>query len=350
LQKGKSLARLLYKFVLQSRLYHIAFWTVYVVFVAIAVQPGRRPAEWLLYSALILFFHGLAAYFNTYFLVNRFLYTRQIPFYVLTLGLTIVAVSFPISIIFHRLVNNRDIKNMVWSWNFFLIIILTVLFTVVLIMVLKLLKNWYQEEQAKKQLMQLNLETELKFLKSQINPHFLFNSLNNLYALTLKKADSAPEVVLRLSNILRYVLYETVEGKVPLEKEVQYLRDYIELEHIRLGNRVDIRFNTSGDLESQMIEPMLFLTFVENSFKHGAAAAIDRGWVDIGLDVTDTDIKFSIANSKAGQKANLLNGNHGGIGLENLSKRLEILYPGRHELLLSDLSDQYIVNLTLKNE
>lgn len=350
MQKGKSLARLLYKFVLLSRLYHIAFWIVYTVFVAIAVQPGRKPAEWLMYSALILFFHGLAAYFNAYFLVNRFLYTRQIPFYILTLALTIIAVSFPISIIFHRLVNNKDIKNMVWSWNFFLIILLTVLFTVVLIMVLKLLKNWYQEEQTRKQLIQLNLETELKFLKSQINPHFLFNSLNNLYALTLKKSDSAPEVVLRLSNILRYVLYETGEGKVPLEKEVQYLSDYIELERIRLGNRVDIRFNTKGNIAGQTIEPMLFLTFVENSFKHGAAASIDHGFVDIDLDVKGHELRFTIANSKSGKQANLLNRDQGGIGLENLSKRLDILYPERHELKLTDSVDKYIVNLTLNNE
>lgn len=350
MQKGKSLARLLYKFVLKSRLYHIAFWTVYTVFWAIAVQPGKTPAAWLGYSALILFFHGLVAYFNTYYLVNRFLYTRQIGFYVVTLGLAIISVTFPISIIIHKLVNNRDIENIVWSWNFFLITSLTVLFSVVLIMVLKLLKNWYHEEQSKKQLVQLNLETELKFLKSQINPHFLFNSLNNLYALTLMKSDSAPEVVLKLSNILRYVLYETIEGKVPLEKEIQYLNDYIELEKIRLGNRVDIRFHTSGNLSTRVVEPMLFLTFVENSFKHGASAAISNGWVDIDLNTESNDIHFSIANSKQEMGADRLNSGSGGIGLENLKKRLDILYPGRYSLAVADEPDSYKVNLTLKNE
>lgn len=350
MQKGKSFARLLYRFVLKSRLYHIAFWTVYTVFWAIAVQPGKTPAEWLGYSALILFFHGLVAYFNSYYLVNRFLYTRQIGFYVIALAMAIVSVTFPISIIIHRLVNNREIENLVWSWNFFLITALTVLFSVVLIMVLKLLKNWYQEEQSKKQLIQINLETELKFLKSQINPHFLFNSLNNLYALTLKKSEDAPEVVLRLSNILRYVLYETGEGKVPLEKEIQYLRDYIELEKIRLGNRVDIRFHTAGDMNAKVIEPMLFLTFVENSFKHGASAAIGDGWVDIGLNADDEDIRFTISNSKQSQPADRLNGHHGGIGLENLRKRLDILYPGKYLLRLDDLTEQYTVNLIIKNE
>lgn len=349
MQNAKSLVHRLYKFVLQSRLYHIAFWLIYLVFWAFAVQPGVTPQQWLLYSALILFFHGLAAYFNSYYLVNRFLYTRQIGFYLTTLALSIVAVSFPISIIVHHLVNNNDIKNIVWSWNFFLITVLTVLFTVVLIMVLKLLKNWYEEEQTRKHLIQLNLETELKFLKTQINPHFLFNSLNNLYALTLKKSDDAPEVVLKLSNILRYVLYETGEGKVPLEKEIQYIRDYIELEQIRLGSRVDIRFDTSGNLSSQMIEPMLFLTFVENSFKHGASAVIDKGWVNISLKVMSHHIEFNIANSKQNAAHNRLNGHAGGIGLENLKKRLDILYPGRYNLDLKDASGEFTVNLIINN-
>lgn len=347
--QGKSFARALYRFVLQSRLYHVLFWAVYVLFVAIAVQPGRLPREWIMYSALILFFHGIAAYFNSYYLVNRFLYTRQILFYIFTLTLSIIAVSFPISVIVHKLVNNRDLKNMVWSWNFFLITFLTVLFSVVLILVLKLLKNWYQEEQTKRQLQKINLETELKFLKSQINPHFLFNSLNNLYALTLKKSDDAPEVVLKLSNILRYVLYETVEGKVPLSKEIQYLKDYIELEHIRLGNRVDIRFNIEGDLDNKIIEPMLFLTFVENSFKHGAAQSIDKGWVDIKLDTTQNDIHFVISNSRSPKFADRLNTGHGGIGLENLKKRLQLLYPDKHKLGLFETPDIYKVELTLHN-
>ncbi len=282
--------------------------------------------------------------------MNRFLYARQIGFYIVALGLSIIAVSFPISIIVHKLVNNKDIKNIVWSWNFFLITSLTVLFTVVLIMVLKLLKNWYQEEQTKRQLLQLNLETELKFLKSQINPHFLFNSLNNLYALTLKKSDDAPEVVLRLSNILRYVLYETGEGKVPLEKEIQYLRDYIELENIRVGNRVDIRFTTDGNLGSHVIEPMLFLTFVENSFKHGAAVTIDKGWVNIDLKVEEQRIMFEIANSKQpAAEATTVQKQPGGIGLDNLRKRLDILYPGKYVLSLNDDHQQYTVNLIINH-
>jgi sensor histidine kinase YesM len=350
LERGKNIFPLLYQLFLKARLYHFVFWIVYVIVVALAVQPGHNPKEWVIYSSFILFFHGIAAYFNSYFLVTRFLYTRQIRFYTFSLLLTIVSVCFPISIIIHKLVRERDIKNIVWSWNFFLVTFLAVLFTVVLIMVLKLLKNWYDEEQAKKQLLQVNLETELKFLKTQINPHFLFNSLNNLYALTLKKSDTAPEVVLRLSNILRYVLYETGEGEVPLAKEIQYLKDYIDLEQIRLGNRVDIRFEIEGETENKVIEPMLFLTFVENSFKHGAAMAIEHGWVNIKLSTDAKKINFTIANSKNKQMPNEMPHQVGGIGLENLQKRLDLLYPNKYILNLSETEESFTVDLTLNNE
>ena len=155
---------------------------------------------------------------------------------------------------------------------------------------------------------------------------------------------------MRLSNILRYVLYETGEGKVPLEKEVQYLKDYIELETIRVGKRVDIRFQTQGDLGNKVIEPMLFLTFVENSFKHGAANAVENGWVDIQLDSGETDITFSIANSKSlSPNSHGINDSQGGIGLQNLQKRLDILYPLKYMLELLDSEDSYKVNLILKN-
>ncbi len=346
--KARNLARALYKLVLEARIYHLFFWAFYVVIVAISLQLGRTPREWLYFSALILSFHAAVSYFNNYFLVNRFLYHRQYLTYIVLLVLSILAAVFPISIIIHRLVKNQDLKNMVWSWNFFILIALSILFSVVLSMVLKLLKNWYQEEQKNRQLRQVNLETELRFLKSQINPHFLFNSLNNLYALTLKKSDQAPEVVLRLSNILRYVLYETGEGKVNLEKEIQYLRDYIDLEKIRAGERVDIRFEVHGNPNGFQIEPMLLLTFVENSFKHGAAGVIQNAWIHANLFCTDHTLTFIIKNNKPGQNQGE-QVNPGGIGMENIKKRLDLLYPEKHELLVFDEPDSFTVQLTLKN-
>ncbi len=345
---GRNTLTLAYRFILESRLYHIFFWAFYVFLVAISLQLGRNLKEWMLFSSLILTFHAGVSYVNNYFFVNRYLYSRQYATYIVLLLLTIAAASFPISVIIHKLVNNRDLKNMVWSWNFFILIALSILFSVVLSMVLKLLKNWYQEEQARRRLQQINTETELKFLKSQINPHFLFNSLNNLYALTLKKSDQAPEVVLRLSNILRYVLYETSDGRVPLNKEIQYLRDYIDLEKIRLGERVLVKFTIHGNMDGKQIEPMLFLTFLENSFKHGAFNTISNGWVYIDLYATDASMVFEIANSKP-EILPESTGEPGGIGMVNLRKRLDIIYPDNYQLDIQEIKEEYRVKLTINN-
>lgn len=334
------------RFVNQYRLYHIFYWFFYAFVVAISIQPGKNLREWLLFSSLILTFHAAVCYVNNYYFVNKYLYSRQYTTYIIVLILTIAATVFPISVIIHKLVNNRDLKNMVWSWNFFILIALSVLFSVVLSLVLKLLKNWYQGEQVRRRLQQINTKTELKFLKSQINPHFLFNCLNNLYALTLKKSDLAPEVVLRLSNILRYVLYEAADGRVLLSKEVQYLKDYIDLEKIRLGSRAEIEFETRGNLNEVQIEPMLFLTFLENSVKHGAFNTIADAWIKIKLEATVSEIIFEISNSKPARITETQSG-QGGIGMANLKKRLDIIYPEKYALEVNDRETEYHVKLAL---
>jgi sensor histidine kinase YesM len=342
----KNILSASYRFINQSRLYHIFFWFLYAFIVAISLQPGQNLREWLLFSSLILTFHAAVSYVNNYYFVHKYLYNRQYVTYVTVLLLTIAATAFPISVIIHKLVNNRDLKNMVWSWNFFILIALSILFSVVLSMVLKLLKNWYQGEQARRRLQQINTETELKFLKSQINPHFLFNCLNNLYALSLKKSDQAPEVVLRLSNILRYVLYEAVDGRVPLSKEVQYLKDYIDLEKIRLGSRAEIEFQTDGNLDEAQIEPMLFLTFLENSVKHGAFNAISDVWINIKLQATTSAIIFEISNSKPSQSLETER-RQGGIGMANLKKRLDLIYPEKYSLEVLDEETSFHVKLAI---
>lgn len=215
---------------------------------------------------------------------------------------------------------------------------------------LKLVKQWYERERQTKDLERLNMETELKYLKSQINPHFLFNSLNSLYALTLTKSDEAPKLVLKLSDILRYVLYEGGARWVELDKEINYIQSYLDLEKLRNGDRLDIRFEVSGNTFGVKIAPMLFLTFIENSFKHGISQQTDGGYVNIELQAQPGDVKFSICNSKADEKEERLNGNQGGIGLENVRKRLKLLYPDRHKILITDKKDSYCVQVHLSTD
>ena len=136
---------------------------------------------------------------------------------------------------------------------------------------IKLLKYWYANQQAQQVLTQQKLQAELKFLKTQIHPHFLFNTLNNLYALTLKKSERAPEMVLKLSELINYMLYECASDDVPLTKEVKFIRNYGDIEKMRYGDKLDIDIRVTGDVNDRKIAPLVLLPFVENCFKHGAS-------------------------------------------------------------------------------
>lgn len=213
----------------------------------------------------------------------------------------------------------------------------------------KLFKNWYLNEQTNKVLEKLNVESELKFLKSQINPHFLFNNLNNLYALTLKQSELAPDVVLKLSNILRFGLYDSQKHKVSIEDDIKFVQDYIELEKLRLGDRTQIDLLVNGPISGVFIEPFLFINFIENAFKHGANPTLGKSYIKIEYTVNKelNEIVFSIVNSKPDKLNGLEKQQVGGIGLKNVQTRLNILYPNRHELKIADDNNEYKVELKL---
>jgi two-component system, LytTR family, sensor kinase len=190
-----------------------------------------------------------------------------------------------------------------------------------------------------------NLQLELKALKAQVNPHFLFNTLNNIYALALQKSEQTPGMLLKLSSMMRYLLYECNVPQVALQKEIQFINNYIELEKIRHNKNVQINFSLSGNAANSEIAPLLLIPFIENSFKHGVNASIGKGWVDINLSAMEEKISLSVVNSMAG---NHVNGSaQKGIGLENVKKRLQLLYPGKHMLNIEEEKEKYSVNLDI---
>lgn len=192
-------------------------------------------------------------------------------------------------------------------------------------------------------------EAELKLLKAQLNPHFLFNTLNNLYGLSLIKSDELPRLMLKLSDLLRYSLYETKETLVPLVKEISYLENYISLEKIRLEDKTNIKFIKTGDLSSVKIAPMLLIIFVENAFKHVGSDLNGQGKVAIAIHAANKQITFSCENSIENPNDNEENLEKGssGIGLENAKKRLKLLYPEKHQLKICRLESSFSVQLTL---
>lgn len=210
----------------------------------------------------------------------------------------------------------------------------------------KIINDWSFHQKERIDLQRQSLQSELNFLKSQINPHFLFNTLNSLYALTLKKSDKAPEIVLRLSEMMRYMLYDSNETKVPLSKEIQYIKNYLELERLRHGKSIDINFNVEGNLNGQNIAPLLFIPFLENSFKHGMDQTIDEGFVNIKIRIEGDKLNLQVGNSKS-KLTRPKRSNSGGIGLVNVKRRLELLYPKKHELELKEKENQFNVSLEL---
>ncbi len=206
-------------------------------------------------------------------------------------------------------------------------------------------KRKYQETQKEK------VSTELSFLKSQINPHFFFNTLNNIYALASAKSDETEKAILLLSQMMRYVLYEAGTQKILLSKEIQFIENYIALQKIRFSAKkaIHITFEVSGTPERFYIEPMLFLPIVENAFKHGISYQ-EKSFVTIRLSTHAQDIEFVVENSKPQHQAVVakeLEEKHAGIGLENIRKRLQLLYPETHEFLIKESNNKYMVTLQL---
>jgi LytS/YehU family sensor histidine kinase len=236
------------------------------------------------------------------------------------------------------------------SPRFLLSTAMAITYTTAITMSLKLVKHWYEKERLAKELEKVNTETELKYLKSQINPHFLFNSLNSIYALSLQKSDLAPDLILKLSDILRYLLYDGSEKKVSLAQELKYLKSYLELEKVRHGSRMDLEIEVTGDTDKEEIAPMLLIPFVENSFKHGLGKDMSKGYVKVLVDAADGNLKFAIANSKPinGSEVSSKKGYKGGIGLINVKKRLKLLYPNKHTLNVDSSDKEFQVTLNIK--
>lgn len=194
-----------------------------------------------------------------------------------------------------------------------------------------------------KQLMQEKLESELSYLRAQTNPHFLFNTLNNIYALARKKSDQTADVVMRLSKILRFMLYECTTPRIPLGNEIKILEDYIELEKLRYNNRLSLNFDAQVEAPQTLIAPLLLLPLVENAFKHGVSETRFESRVDIKLVLANKCLQFEVKNTKAPD----LEDDASGIGLSNIQRQLELIYPDQYELEIIAQKDVFLVKLQL---
>jgi LytS/YehU family sensor histidine kinase len=192
------------------------------------------------------------------------------------------------------------------------------------------------------------LRAEVNYLRAQINPHFLFNTLNNLYGLALQQSGKTPELIIRLSRMMDYMLYEVEGTKVLLQKDLDNLLNYIEMERIRQGNNAVIHYGVEGKITNQLIEPLLFLPLVENAFKHGVNQIIDGAYLEVRLKLREDGLTFTVKNNyKTSKDRKQL---HQSLGLSNLRKRLELFYPQRHLLEIYDDSVNYHVKLEISDQ
>ncbi|NCU02885.1 MAG: two-component system sensor protein [Chitinophagaceae bacterium] len=208
---------------------------------------------------------------------------------------------------------------------------------------IKLMKHWYVKEQRNLILQKENMEAQLKVLKAQIHPHFLFNTLNNIYSHTRNSSPAASKMLMELSDILRYILYEGDLKQVALAKELKLLRDYIELEQLRYGNKLEVTVNYPSNSEQYSIAPLLLLPFVENCFKHGASHILEHPWVSLHLHISNDVLYMKLLNGKTEE----MPAHTPGIGLQNVNERLRLLYPEQYDLQVINEPDVFIVNLKL---
>jgi sensor histidine kinase YesM len=211
---------------------------------------------------------------------------------------------------------------------------------------IKLVKLWYQKKIDNDRLEKEKLKAELEILKGQLNPHFMFNTLNSIYALALKKSDYTPNAILMLSQLMRYILTECTAFTIELHKEIQAMNDYIALEKNRFGSRIDIALNIQTEFQNKMIAPLLLLPFIENSFKHGTSEMIEQAWISLDLQVKGDTLKFKLINGKMEERSQAHNSPQ--VGLLNVRRRLELLYPQAHTLILTEDKDTFVVSLTLE--
>jgi LytS/YehU family sensor histidine kinase len=210
--------------------------------------------------------------------------------------------------------------------------------------IISLFKYWFKKQQELLQAEKEKVTAELQLLKAQVHPHFLFNTLNNIYSFSLEHSPKTPGLILKLSSLLSYMLYDCKVEEVLLEKEVEIMKNYIDLEKERYGNKIEISWSIEGDIKDKYIAPLLLLPFLENAFKHGTSEQLEKPWLSVDMSVKQDVLRCKIANSKN----EFVSLSKNGIGIQNVKKRLEFLYPGNHELKMNDEGNFFVVSLLVE--
>lgn len=331
-------------------LLHLSFWSVYLSFFLYQVSSYQRGDEvdWNRVFTIVSVQVGFAAiisYLNYFYLLPNFLEKKKAAKYLLifiVMFFTIITMRIFLERFLLDAFTHQD--RYLYRTRFVVQTITSNLFIVIFVGMLRFAQDWFELDAKRKEIEREKLIAELNFLKAQINPHFLFNTLNNLYYLAYSKSENTTEVIDKLSKMMRYMIYDSNHPKVLLSKEIEYMKNYVSLERLRLNNEIPIDFEVKGNLDDRQIAPLIFIAFLENAFKHGVSNAKGDCWVKVEVEVNGNECIYTVENSKVHQQH--VEGKSG-IGLANIKRRLELSYPGNHELQVKDLDDSYLVQLKL---
>lgn len=336
--------------------HHVIFWSLYFIFNALRWGSYFGDYAYSLKTNLIGFpIHMTLCYLNVYIFMPKFVFRRK---YITYIGLLVLSLFVMLLVKFN--LTYYLVSENVWpegtevisklTFNYSIDMMIGELYVITFVTAIKITMDWLKEHKRVTDLEKAKLETELLFLRTQISPHFFFNTLNNIYSLSLENSPKTPKIILKLSELMRYFLYETKKSKQSLEKEIISIQNYLELERIRFDENLEINMNISGDIQNKKIAPMLLLSFIENAFKHGANKNIGKIKIDIDFLVKDGFLYFTISNPiPAKIHASHQKNSTGGIGLENVKKRLALGYKkNEYNLEIEEKNNLFIVALKIK--
>lgn len=330
-------------------LLHSMFWLIFLGLPITQDVMLERDHPGLIYIVLTFGLLNILNFYSCFFFINRYVLksARSLRYlwWLIPLIIGFTLLRFYSGQVLEHYFAQPDDKHYAWYMYMIQDFINTMVYSVLSLMI-AFFVGWLTTSKQKDELTKQSQQAEIALLRSQINPHFLFNTLNNLYSLVYRKSDQAPGALMKLSDILRYMLYESNTEKVHLEKEIAYIKSYIELQQLRIKTPNFIQFTLEGDPENKLIPPMLLITFIENAFKHGSKN-IEAPGIIINMDCRDSQFNFEITNHLTDNDARTKDPQKG-IGLQNVKRRLELMYPGKHELVVNITPQNYNVKLSLK--
>jgi two-component system, LytTR family, sensor kinase len=335
-------------------LVHVLFWIYMLNQAFFPVYLNKVDTKYLqdyiyLKDIFITTLLNMVVFYTVYYVIPKFLRFRRkwyiVPLIIL-LAIVMSSVRLPIEIAYWKYLVKMPASQLQFQYEW---IWATLKYTVIISIYAMLIRfsiDWVEAQKYKNELIKERQASEIALLRSQVNPHFLFNTLNNIYSLVYSKSDEAPEAVMKLSSIMRYMLYDSNTDLVPVNKEVEYLQSFIELQQLRIPRKGFVQMQVTGTMENRTIAPMLLIPFVENAFKHGDKN--HEPGIIINLYMANDKLVFTVTNYIKNRNQ-AVNEESGGFGLENIKRRLGLLYPEKHDLKINNNGEMYSIELTINN-